>query len=339
MKEQNHKMNAESELEKFIKSRAGLSSFDRKLEAAKLINHTNSVDVETACKKVSSKISGTKASRSFFTALTRVAAILTLPLLAFAVWSLFFQEEQSEEPVLLVQNEITWQEIYSPLGMRSFVVLPDGTNLWLNAGSRLRYGIPFTRERREVELSGEAFIDVKENEQSPFVVKAQNAEVEVLGTQFNVNAYSDAEQIQVALKEGKVKFLFDGDSGAKKYCELNPNDLLAFNKKSKTVTRANTNIEKYIAWHQNIMILDDTPMTEVARLMERWYGVKVIIKDESIKKYRFTTVFDNEPLFRVLELLELSSPKIKTTYIPGKPDDETKKLSQSIVTITKNKRL
>ena len=329
-----HIKQSESEFKSFIEYRKGLSPFDKKLEAAKLIDQTATVDVDKAYHTVSNKINQENKVTSIFTTLTRIAAVLTLPLLAFTIWSLFFQESK-QTPVEVAQNEITWQEIHSPVGMRSHVVLPDGTNLWLNAGSHLRYSIPFTRENREVELTGEAFLDVVKNEQSPFLVKAGKAEVEVLGTQFNVNAWPKTEQIQVALKEGKVKFRFEGDGGTLKYCELRPNDFLEFDEKAKTVTRENTNIEKYIAWHQNIMILDDTPMTELAGLLEQWYGVKVVVADEEIKRYKFTPTFDNEPLHRVLELLEISSPGIKISYTMGKPIEGTKKFSPSVVTITK----
>jgi ferric-dicitrate binding protein FerR (iron transport regulator) len=116
---------------------------------------------------------------------------------------------------------------------------------------------------------------------------------------------------------------------------LEPNDLLEFDKTGKTLARENTNIEKYIAWHQNKMILDDTPMTELAGLLERWYGVEVVVADEEIKRYRFTTIFDNEPLHRVLELLEISSPGINIRYTMGKPIEGTKKFTPSVVTITK----
>jgi transmembrane sensor len=325
---------SDSEFKNFIEYRKGLSPFDKKLEAAKLIDQSASVDVDKAYQTVGSKINQGNNTYNIFTTLTRIAAVLTLPLLAFTIWSHFFQKTE-KAPVELAQNEITWQEIYSPVGMRSHVVLPDGTNLWLNAGSHLRYGIPFTRENREVMLTGEAFLDVVKNEQSPFVVKTADAEVEVLGTQFNVNAWPESEQIQVALKEGKVKFRFAGDQGTTKFCELNPNDFLEFDKTDKTVTRENTSIEKYIAWHQNIMILDDTPMTELAGLLEKWYGVKVIVANEEIKRYKFTTTFDNEPLHRVLELLEISSPAIKIHYTMGKPIEGTKKFSPSVVTISK----
>ena len=325
---------SDSDFNHFIEYRKGLSPFDKKLEAAKLMDQTASVNVDKAYQTVSRKINQGNKTTRIFTALTHIAAVLTLPLLAFTIWSLFLQEDK-KAPVEMAQNEITWQEIHSPVGMRSHVVLPDGTNLWLNAGSYLRYGIPFTRENREVELSGEAFLDVVKNEQSPFVVNAGNAKVEVLGTQFNVNAWPKKEQIQVALKEGKVKFRFAGDKGTSKYCELLPNDVLEFDTKDKTVTRENTNIERYIAWHQNIMILDDTPMTELARLLEQWYGVEVVIAGEDIKRYKFTTTFDNEPLHRVLELLEISSPGIRIRYVMGKSIEGTKKFSPSIVTITK----
>ena len=329
-----HIKQSESEFKNFIEYRKGLTPFDKKLEAVKLIGQTASVDVDKAYRAVSNKINQENKATNIFTTLTRIAAVLTIPLLAFTIWSLFFQKTE-KAPVELAQNEITWQEIHSPVGMRSHVVLPDGTNLWLNAGSHLRYGIPFTRENREVELSGEAFLNVVKNEQSPFVVKTGNAEVEVLGTQFNINAWPESEQIQVALKEGKVKFRFAGGQGTTKFCELQPNDLLAFDKTDKTVALENTNIEKYIAWHQNIMILDDTPMPELAGLLEQWYGVKVIIAGEEIKRYKFTTTFDNEPLHRVLELLEMSSPGLKINYTMGKPIEGTKKFSPSVVTITK----
>ncbi|RIH65564.1 FecR family protein [Mariniphaga sediminis] len=333
MNRRNQNKKTESDFREFIEYRKGMSAFDKKLEAAKLIDQTTSIDIDEAYHTVTRKINQGNRVFSIFTTLTRVAATLTLPLLAFAIWSLFFQKNE-KAPVEMAQNEITWQSITSPAGMRSHIVLPDGTNLWLNAGSKVKYGIPFTRKKREITLSGEAYLEVAENKKSPFVVNTETALVEVLGTQFNVNAYPESDRVEVALREGKVKFSFSDDEKVK-YAELSPNDFLQFDKKRKTVNLDNTDIKKYIAWHQNILILDETPMPEVARLLEQWYGVKVIIKNEEIKKYRFTTTFDNEPLFRVLELLELSSPSVKTTYTPGKPDKDSKKLSPSIVTITK----
>jgi transmembrane sensor len=329
-----HIKKSDSGFNHFLKYRKGLTSFDKKLEAGKLIKQSASVDVDKAYHTVTSKINREIKVYSIFTILTRIAAVLTIPLLAFTIWSLFFQESK-KAPVEIAQNEITWQEIHSPVGMRSHVVLPDGTNLWLNAGSHLRYGIPFIRENREVELSGEAFLDVFKNEKSPFIVKTSGASIEVLGTQFNVNAWPETENIKVALKEGSVKFKIQSEEGKIKYAELKANDYLELDKTDKTVAIENTNIEKYIAWHKNIMILDETPMPKLAGLLEQWYGVKVVIAGDEIKRYKFTTTFDNEPLHRVLELLEISSPGIRIRYTMGKPIEGTKKFSPSVVTITK----
>ena len=315
----------------FLEYRKNLSSFDKKLEAGALVHQIGSVDVERACTIVNSRISRRNRNYSIVSVITRVAAIFALPLLAFTIWSLFLQKKQVE----IVENEITWQEIHSPVGLRSQVVLPDGSNLWLNAGSNIRYSIPFTRETREIELSGEAYLDVVKNGESPFVVKSENTAIEVLGTQFNVKSFPEDNHIEVALKEGRVKFRIYENGRQNKYIELKPNDYLKFDKISKSVSLDNRNIENYIAWHKNILILDETPMEEVAKLLEHWYGIKVVIGDNEINKYKFTTTFDNEPLFRVLELLELSSPQLSIKYNPGKMDKTTKKVSQSIVTITK----
>ncbi len=140
------------------------------------------------------------------------------------------------------------------------------------------------------------------------MVKSGNTAVEVLGTQFNIKAYDDENNIEIALKEGKVKF--DAKhSSRQKSIGLKPGDHMVFDKKTGQVKLKNTDINKYIAWHDNVLILDETPMEEVAVLLQRWYGVKVVIRDNELKKYKFTTTFENESLFRVLELLELSSPR------------------------------
>lgn len=320
--------------ESYISYRKGLDPFEKKLEAAKLIEQIQKVDTDKAYRTVAGKIDKDVRLYNFITTITRIAAVLTLPLLVVTIWSLFFMDKRNVAGDV-AENDIVWQEIHSPAGMRSHVILPDGTNLWLNAGSHLRYGIPFTRNKREVELSGEAFLNVARNESSPFILKAGDTEVEVLGTQFNVSAWPENEHIQVALKEGEVHFHFQTNNGAARYIELKPNDLLEYNKSDQTAAAINTDIKKYIAWHQNIMILDDTPLTQLAEMLEKWYGVKVVITSEEIKRYRFTTTFDNEPLHRVLELLEISSPGIHFEYSMGKPIDGSKQFSPPVVTITK----
>lgn len=323
--------NSGLKIEKFIEFRNGLSPEDKKMEAGLLLEEIKKVDVDNAYQKVSSRIKAQSQTTRIISIITRIAAVLTLPLLAFTVWSLFFQEKQTE----LAQNDITWHEIQSPAGMRSHVVLPDGTDLWLNAESTIRYGIPFTRENRHVELTGEAFLKVVKNESAPFFVNAGAASVKVLGTQFNVKAYPEDEQLEVALTEGSIEFTGTTTDGKKAVATLIPNDFLAMNKTTGKFHLESKNLNKHISWVKNIIIFDETCMPQVAKTLERWYGVKVIVTDPEISKYRFTTTFENESLFRVLELLELSSPAIKIKYTPGKINKQTNIATQSIVTITK----
>jgi ferric-dicitrate binding protein FerR (iron transport regulator) len=331
MKENKPIKNTGLKIEKFIDFRNGLSSADKKLEAGLLIDEIKTVDVDHAYQKVNNRIKTQSQTTQIITIITRIAAVLTIPLLAFTIWSLFFQEK----PTKLAQNEITWHEIQSPAGMRSHVVLPDGTDLWLNAESKIKYSIPFTRENRQVELTGEAFLKVVKNENAPFIINAGAASVKVLGTQFNVKAYPGEENLEIALAEGSVEFAGTLADGKKATATLIPNDFLAMNKSTGQVKLQNKNLNKHIAWMKNIIIFDETPMPEVAKTLERWYGVKVIVADAEINKYRFTTTFENESLYRVLELLELSSPDIKIKYTPGKINNQTNIASQSTVTITK----
>jgi len=329
-----HKKNTKNlsrSVAEFQEYRKGLSNFDKKIEAGLLVEEIKSINVNNAFDKVSNRINTRSKTNRIITSITRVAAVFTLPLLVFTIWSLFSKNNTH----VIAENSITWQEIQSPVGMRSHIVLPDGTDLWLNAGSKIRYGIPFIRENRQVDLIGEAFLCVVKNENSPFLVHTGNTDVKVLGTRFNVKAYPEDKQIEVALKKGSVEFYFTKNNGKKVFAKLKPNDYLILNKENNKVTKNNKDITKYISWHENVMIFDDTPMLEVASTLERWYGVKVVIASNEIKNYKFTTTFENEPLFRVLELLELSSPKLSISYTPGKMDKLSKKISHAIVTISK----
>jgi len=330
MKKNNTISSAGTNLEEYLEKQKNLSPFEKKMEAGALIGEINAIDSSRAFSNVQRRIEKKDTVIHFFRMVNRVAAVLSIPLLAFTLWSLFLREK----PVQYSETDLTWQELQSPAGMRSQVILPDGTRLWLNAESKIRYSIPFTREYRTVELTGEAYLEVAKNEASPFLVQSGKASVEVLGTQFNVKAYSDEDQVEVALREGSVKFAFLNSNNQQQRLQLKPGDYLVFTKTDEQVQLENRELDKYIAWHTNALVLDDTPMEEVARLLERWYGVDVTLVGQDLKKYRITTTFENESLFQVIELLKLSSP-ITIKYIPGKINRETGNAERSKVIISK----
>ena len=287
---------------KFLEFRKGLSDSDKKMQAGFLVKEIESVDVDNAFNKVSKRIIGRHKINRTITWITRVAAVLTLPLLAFTIWNLTVKNN----PDRLAENSLSWQEIQSPAGIRSHIVLPDGSDLWLNAESKIRYSIPFIRKNRQIELSGEAFLHVVKNEKAPFVVNACNTKVKVLGTEFNVKAYPEDKQIAVALKEGSVEFHFVKSDCDEVFTELIPNDYLIFYKEDCKVTIENKQIDKYISWHQNILIFENTPLRELATMIERWYGVEIMILDKEIEHYHFNGTIENETIQDVMQILKMT---------------------------------
>ena len=316
-------------LSQFLNFSAGLTTDEKELQAAAMAGMTEEIDASLAFRKVMTRTKKHTKTKRLFTKITRIAAVLTVPLLIYTSWVTYkhFYEKQFQE-------QFAEQEFASPTGMRSRIILPDGTKVWLNAQSKLRYSVPFTGKNRSVYLEGEAFLDVVHNKRSPFIVNAANTTVEVTGTRFDVKAYPNEDFISVALQEGLVKL--SAVSGTESSTvEMKAGDFLSVEKGTKNIQNGVGNIDKQIAWHDNILVLDETPLEEVAVLLERWYGVKVFITDNELKKYKFSTTFENEPLNRVLELLELSSPGIKITYKPGKLNRNPGEKNYSVVTISK----
>jgi len=280
------------------------------IEAGRILSEIETVDVITAFTKVQSQISEGYKKIQLITILTRVAAVLFIPLLIASSWLLYNKERNPDHCTTFVTQEIT-----CPPGMRSQVILPDGSKVWLNSESTIKFRIPFAEDIRKVDLIGEAFFDVTKNPNQPFIVKSANVGVKVYGTRFNYKAYQEDKNIEVILEEGSVG-LTVSEEGMSKKSRLIPGDRAVIAKESDAVDIKNEKIEKYIAWHTGKLVFENTPMSEVSKMLVRWYGVEVIVKNPEIMDYSFTTTFDNESLFEVIELMELSSP-IRIKYIPA----------------------
>jgi len=297
-------------------------------EAGKIVSEIETIDSRKAFEQVENRIQKQNTTIRFLNALTRIAAILFIPLLVASVWLFFHQPKETTASLQFAMQEIT-----SPPGVRSQVVLPDGSNVWLNAESTIRFKVPFDKSTRDVSLCGEAYFEVRKNPDVPFVVKSGKVQVKVLGTKFNYKAFAKENNIEVVLAEGKVSLNTEGCAKGNEKM-MNPGDRAVFDKTANQTKITNGKIDKYIAWHNGKMIFDETPMPEVATQLERWYGIEVIIEDPRINKYRITTTFENESLHQVLELLRLSSP-IDIKYIAATVDKTNKTLTKSKIIFTK----
>ena len=172
-------------------------------------------------------------------------------------------------------GEIQMNMIQTPRGGQFLVVLSDGTRVWLNAASWLKYPVSFTGGDRMVELNGEAYFEVAHRSDQPFKVKMQEQVVEVLGTHFNVMAYDDEPVVQTTLLEGKVKVHTDAQERI-----LSPGQQAVVNKfgRKKVVVRP-VNTDHFVAWKNGSFSFDNTDIYTMMRQISRWYDVEIHYKD------------------------------------------------------------
>lgn len=170
-------------------------------------------------------------------------------------------------------------QLVIPYGKTSEIRLPDGTNVFLNAGSRLIYPNFFADNIREVFLVGEAFFDVKHNKEKPFVVQTNDIRVRVLGTQFNISAYPSDNIIETLLVSGKVRLQQNNTKIFSETTELSPGQLATFSKTERTTQLKNVDIENYTLWKENLLKFESTDLSRVVKKLERYYNIRFKYND------------------------------------------------------------
>ncbi|MGQ7869234.1 FecR family protein [Sunxiuqinia sp. sy24] len=196
-------------------------------------------------------------------------------------------------------------EVIVPLGENAEVILPDQTHVWLNSGTRLKYPSNFNGKNRDVELLGEAFFDVEHNADRPFHVITENMTVEVLGTQFNVEALDNREEVNITLVEGKVNLQ---TNKGKPIAELKPNQNAVYNSISKELNVKAVDVEFYTSWTKGIMLFKEEKLNDIAGRLERCYNVVIEFDDESAKEIKFSgSILRSKPINQILDILEFTS--------------------------------
>ncbi|WP_372936152.1 FecR family protein [Seonamhaeicola sp.] len=214
-----------------------------------------------------------------------------------------------------VKNEtLIYNTLTVPYGKRFKVELSDGTLVDLNAGSSLKYPVNFVKgEPRKVFLNGEAFFNVTKDKDHPFIVNANEIDVKVLGTKFNVSSYPEDENINTVLVEGSVGVYKKGEAEDNKQTPtmLKPGNKAAWNKTSNTINVSQTDIESHIAWINGRLILYEVPFNDILKKLERQYNVVLVNNNKALEGRYFTAKFDVEDIYQVMKSLSLSG---KFTY-------------------------
>ena len=198
-------------------------------------------------------------------------------------------------------TELTYNTIQTPLGGQYQVILPDGSHVWLNALSSIRFPTQFTGKDRQVAITGEAYFEVVHDERKTFIVIAGRQTVQVLGTHFNINAYNDEPSITTTLLEGSVK-LSDGNYSTL----IKPGEQAILMNNNQEFKTAEADLEKTIAWKNGNFAFTDDGITTVMRQVSRWYNVDVVYQSPVTQKVFMGSISRFSDFSKVLSTLQLT---------------------------------
>lgn len=225
-----------------------------------------------------------------------------------------------------VDNQQTNEEqhlLTTPIGGQYNVLLPDGSRVWLNSASSLKYPVSFHGKERVVELTGEGYFEVSPlapkggQEKKPFIVKVNGIEVEVVGTHFNINAYKDDAVVKTTLLEGRVKVRRERGAGSRESIAdssqsavvspesvvIQPGEQAVADKEGKIVVEKEINTEEVVAWKNGLFDFRDASIETILQQAGRWYDIKVVYQAK-INKHFHAEILRSEPIEKLLRLLE-----------------------------------
>lgn len=219
------------------------------------------------------------------------------------IYNTGYQLTYSDTCLAEISDTVEYNEITVPKCGEYQLSLSDGTLIYLNSMTKIRYPIRFTGEIREVELEGEAYFIVAENPEKPFIVKTASYDVTVLGTRFNISAYADETDVTTTLVQGAVAVSGNTIGGVRR---LTPNDQFILNKSTGKTELKQVNVSYCTAWKDGKFRYRDVRLEDIMRDVERWYDVKVVYEDEEVKEFRFGFNMGRhemiDPLLRIFEL-------------------------------------
>lgn len=190
-----------------------------------------------------------------------------------------------------------YNTITTPTGGQYTVVLPDGSKVWLNSESSLKFPTNFTGNERRVMLSGEAYFEVAKNKAKPFHVQSRNADVEVLGTHFNITAYADEDINKTTLLEGSVKITSGNNN-----CIIKPGEQATLTNNTQLKV-AKTDVEEAVAWKNGYFMFANENIHDIMKKLSRWYGVKVIFENPEINETFGGTISKFKNISEVLKII------------------------------------
>jgi len=209
--------------------------------------------------------------------------------------------------MLNIQESVTaYNTLMVPAGQTTHLTLSDGSEIWLNACSKLVYPEKFTSKTREIQLEGEGLFKVKSNKKKPFIVKTGLIDVVATGTQFNVSAYPDDKWVSTALIEGVVKLQSEINTQG---FELKSGQIAIYDKKEQHITAKNIDTDRLISWTRGEYHFDATSLEDITKSLERYFQIVFEFEDEALKQRKFTgTFYHTQSIETIMRVIEASTP-------------------------------
>ena len=277
--------------------------------------HINDEQTASAYQKVDKRIGQPKGKMLFMQYFQRIAAAILIPL-ALGTYFLGSRFAVNDHP----SGTIAYNEVFAANGTRSLLKLPDGSQVWLNSRSSLKYPVQFTEENRKVYLKGEAYFEVESDASKPFIVQTQSLSVRATGTKFNVSALGSSPRTEVSLLEGKVAVSRpSGGQSSALLKNLHPNEHLSFDSITGETKVDQEDVYRYIAWKDGKLIFRNERLADVVNKIGRLYNVDIEIEGKALQEFRYRATFQEETITDVMKLLKLSSP-IDYKELSRKPD-------------------
>lgn len=201
------------------------------------------------------------------------------------------------------ETPVAWNTLSVPYGEKTNLVFQDGTSVFLGPGTNIKYPTSFSKDKREVTLSGEAYFDVASNPECPFIIRLGNVNVKVLGTSFNIMADPKNENIKVKLDEGKINLYTDS-------CQtiLHPGECAVYNKRTENISIHTDAGTCYTDWKSGLIRFNDALLPDVLETLSRKYGALFQIKDSTICQYCYTFTLKGKTLHEVLTSMKSITP-------------------------------
>ncbi|BBE16329.1 anti-sigma factor [Aquipluma nitroreducens] len=304
----------------WLNSEKGNMEFEKLLNEKWLTNKfqtTENIDSTILFSRIKTKIEDKQLSsrKQLLIRFRKVAAIFILGLLIPTIYFTVLNPQKDNKKVVYLKESLSNEKIRK-------MTLPDGTAVWLMSGSTITYPSNFSENKtRNVEITGEAFLNVAKDSLHPFILNLGEVGLKVVGTSFNVMNYGDEDRVNVVLKTGKVDLFKGKYNPDNDFVHLAPGQLMTYKKGEPEFLISYVDVDKYISWINGTLLFHNDRFEEVLKKLGKWYNISIEVNDREISNFLFTATIKNENLDQIVDLLKYSTPFKYSIY---KADGVTK---------------